>query len=328
MKRHIAILLTLAMALATAPLQAGEVVSAETLLHDAARNRDVPIKAYFPSGGGPYPLVIFSHGYGGSREGYRYLAESWAAAGYVVILPTHLGSDTTVLKHKGLRELRDPSNATDLFKQVSLRPGDVSFVIDSLDALHKAVPALAGKMDPGRIGVAGHSMGAGTSMYLAGGVMVRSDGGRQTFADPRVRAFIAISPQGPGEEGFTKDSWNDIHAPFMAMVGSADKGVNGEPADWRLGVYEHLPPGDKYSVLVPGANHMSFADHIRGVAGLLATRGQTLDVDTLHAEVERLTLLFWDAYLKSDGAAHQQLLKGVSYQPACTAATCPVVQSK
>ena len=43
--------------------------------HDVARNRDVPAKIYFPTeGAGPFPVIIFSHGLGGTREGYEYLA--------------------------------------------------------------------------------------------------------------------------------------------------------------------------------------------------------------------------------------------------------------
>src|SRR6266487_2307473 len=43
--------------------------------HDAARNRDVPAKIYFPAASaGPFAVIIFSHGLGGTREGYEYLA--------------------------------------------------------------------------------------------------------------------------------------------------------------------------------------------------------------------------------------------------------------
>src|SRR3954466_11902689 len=54
--------------------------------HDTARDRDVPAKIYFPTaGGGPFPVIIFSHGLGGTREGYEYLARQWAANGYVCV---------------------------------------------------------------------------------------------------------------------------------------------------------------------------------------------------------------------------------------------------
>jgi len=319
----------LAAALFAAASQAdAPVATAEYTLHDAARDRDIPIKVYFPAAGGPYPLILFSHGYGGTREGYVYLAQSWAAAGYVVILPTHPGSDIQALHRHGVRELKNPADAADLFAQVSARPRDLSFILDSLAKLQQVLPALAGKIDPTHVGAAGHSMGAGTTMYLAGAVMTSANGSHQTFADPRIQAFVALSPQGPGEEGFTADSWSGIHAPFMAVVGSSDEGVKGEPAEWRLSVYRHLPPGDKYSVWVPGANHMSFADKLGHIASLFSTRGQSIDIDTLHGEVQTFSLLFWNGYLKGDAAARRELAHGVSYQSACAPDLCPVIDTK
>src|SRR5580698_6059441 len=71
-------------------------------LRDAARNRTVPLTVYYPVGQGhwPFPIIIFSHGAGGSKDGYRYLGSYWAAHGYVVIHPTHFGSDRSLLKKR------------------------------------------------------------------------------------------------------------------------------------------------------------------------------------------------------------------------------------
>ena len=43
------------------------------------------------------PVVLFSHGLGGSREGYGYLGSYWAAHGYVAVHLQHIGSDETML---------------------------------------------------------------------------------------------------------------------------------------------------------------------------------------------------------------------------------------
>ena len=67
--------------------------------HDSARDRHVPAKIYFPKeGAGPFPVVIFSHGLGGSREGYEYLGRHWAGCGYVSVHLQHIGSDDSVWK--------------------------------------------------------------------------------------------------------------------------------------------------------------------------------------------------------------------------------------
>src|ERR1700744_4715141 len=61
---------------------------------DARRQRAVPVKIYYPrTGAGPFPVIIFSHGLGGSREGYEYLGQYWAAHGYVSVHVQHPGSD-------------------------------------------------------------------------------------------------------------------------------------------------------------------------------------------------------------------------------------------
>ena len=65
-------------------------LTAELNLHDSPRNRDIPVKIYYPGHvAGSLPVIIFSHGYGGSDQGYEYLGRGWADAGYIVILPTH-----------------------------------------------------------------------------------------------------------------------------------------------------------------------------------------------------------------------------------------------
>src|SRR6185312_3358699 len=111
----------------------------EQTWHDTARNRDVPVKIYFPKSAnadtpGKFPLIIFSHGLGGSRDGYAYLGEHWASCGYIVVHPQHHGSDKEVTRGfrplKALREAAaNPTNAIN-------RPLDISFVIDRLTALN------------------------------------------------------------------------------------------------------------------------------------------------------------------------------------------------
>src|SRR5450432_2590905 len=62
--------------------------------NDSARNRAVPVKIYFPTdGSGPFPVIIFSHGLGGTRETYEYLGRQWAANGYVSVHLQHIGTD-------------------------------------------------------------------------------------------------------------------------------------------------------------------------------------------------------------------------------------------
>jgi predicted dienelactone hydrolase len=71
-------------------------------LHDAARHRDIPLRVYLPGQSRPAPLILFSHGLGGSRAGSKFLGEHWAARGYVAVFLQHPGSDDSVWKEEPL----------------------------------------------------------------------------------------------------------------------------------------------------------------------------------------------------------------------------------
>ena len=106
--------------------------------HDKKRDRDVPVKIYYPKDvKGPVPLIIFSHGLGGSRDGYSYLGNEWASHGYVSAHVQHLGSDTAALKTAmtgGLQEALKPYAASN-------RIVDIYYAIGALDHMNG---------DPGR----------------------------------------------------------------------------------------------------------------------------------------------------------------------------------
>ena len=67
-------------------------------LTDDARKREVPLRVYLPTATDPAPVVLFSHGLGGSRENGGYLGKHWSARGYVVVFLQHAGSDESVWK--------------------------------------------------------------------------------------------------------------------------------------------------------------------------------------------------------------------------------------
>jgi serine/threonine protein kinase/pimeloyl-ACP methyl ester carboxylesterase len=263
---------------AATPLPPSSSRTATLTLHDSARNREIPLKVYYPAQiSGSLPLIIFSHGYGGSREGYEYLGRGWADAGYIVIFPTHLGSDTEALAQMGLRGASDPATAFEMQRQ---RAADVHFVLSSLKLIDQQVRDIHGKIDKQEIGVAGHSMGAGTALLVAGATASAANGAAQSFRDKHVRAVIAMSPQGPGEEGFSDHSWDSVAVPALTMSGSKDRGIGGQPAEWRMLPFQHMPAGGKYQVLVNGADHLTFA-----VGG------------RFRACILQETIAFWGAYL-------------------------------
>lgn len=270
------------------------VATAEATWRDAARKRDVPIRLYAPladSAPGRLPAVVISHGLGGSRRGYAYIARHLAGHGYVCVVPTHVGADTEILlggAADGMRRaVTDPNNRI-------LRPQDVSFVIDRLTAADQDQPLVKGRVDGDRIGVAGHSFGAYTALAVAGQTTDLPGQDARSFRDARVKASLAMSPQAPGVFGLTRRSWTDIHIPVMLMTGTLDMGMAGMTPAQRRFAFDHMPPGDKYFLLIEGARHMAFSDNLVSPAGLLTP----IQRDSRHhAWILQCATAFFDAYL-------------------------------
>ena len=134
--------------------------SRELKVHDAARNRDIPVRIYLPANEKPEPVVLFSHGLGGSRAGSGFLGEHWAARGYVAVFVQHPGSDDAVWKEAAPGERMAALREAASLENFWLRVKDVAAVIDQLEAWNKTGP-LAGRMDLTKIGMSGHSFRRG-----------------------------------------------------------------------------------------------------------------------------------------------------------------------
>ena len=57
----------------------------DLMVKDESRQREIPIRVYLPDGKEPAPIILISHGLGGSRRAYGYAAKHWAARGYAVV---------------------------------------------------------------------------------------------------------------------------------------------------------------------------------------------------------------------------------------------------
>jgi predicted dienelactone hydrolase len=289
-------------------------------LQDASRNRAIPLTVYYPVGQGrwPFPIIVFSHGAGGSKDGYGYLGSYWAAHGYVVIQPTHLGSDASMLKkHRPFYNLRAIKKMTRTRANYTNRPMDISFILDHLPDIEAMDPKLTGLFDVKRVGVAGHSFGAYTTLAVAGAVVSLPGEKPQLFNDPRPLAFIALSPQGDETGVFEGNAWAGIQRPFLVMSGTKDKGLSGQPSDWRLESYDGMPSGaNKNEIVIDGAGHMNFAG--------VGFDGKVKD-PLMNQYIQQATLTFWDAYLKADPMALQDVQNG--YFPKLPGVTASI-QSK
>jgi predicted dienelactone hydrolase len=266
----------------------------DLVLTDAKRKKDLKISVYFPKGKGPFPVVIFSHGFGGTKDGYAYLSRFLAGHGYVSIHPNHADAGAPLqVRGGGGEDVRKQLTNPKVWEG---RVGDVSFLIDSFPALERKLPALKGELDAARIGVAGHSFGAFTSMLIGGTTVDVPNGTKgKSFADTRVKAILPISPQGTSHMGLKKGSWDKLKLPMLVVTGTRDRGLGGEPASWREEPFRYSPAGDKYLLIIDGANHFSF------VGGRFDAQEKTIPF------VKVAAVAFWDAYLKGDREAKAYL---------------------
>ena len=284
-------------------------------VHWTDRDRHLPLRVYYPETGGPWPVIAFSHGAGGSRLGYQVLGGFLAGHGYVLIHPTHPGSDTSMLDLT--KPLTGPENMAVIagmaanMDNLTSRPRDLSLVIDNLPGIAQTIPELADRMDRNQVGVAGHSFGAYTALAVAGAY-------RATFEkmfglrvdDPRVSAVVAMSPPGGrGGDAALRHTFSTASGPVMTMTGSLDADVFGKhPAAWRLQAFSHMPPGDKYSLWIQGAHHFTFNDPPPPDSKVLSRDRRP---DPEHERwVKTFTLAFFDAYLKKKPEAITFLKQG------------------
>ena len=263
---------------------------------DRRRDRAVPAKIYFPRGGpGPLPLIVFSHGTGGSRAGYAFLGEHWASHGYASLHVQHLGSDQAVWQRQPepMKRMKaaamNPENAAN-------RPADVSFAIDEAERLQAGDSPLAGRLDLARIGLAGHSFGAHTAMAVAGQLLLGPEGQELSLGDSRVKAAIAMSPQAPRRIELADRLYSPIKIPCFHMTGTHDESPLGlTSVAHRRVAFDHIRGGDQYLLIFADGDHMVFADR-RG-------RSHAERDALLHRLIQAASTAFWDAYLKNDAEA-------------------------
>ena len=270
---------------------------------DAGRDRVVPVKIYAPEGNGLFPVLLFSHGLGGSRDAGGEWAEHWASHGYLVLALQHPGSDASLWRGAATpadaaRGMRSGMTA----EQYVVRVEDVRFVIDELARRRDARDPIAAKADLRRIGMSGHSFGAQTTQAIAGERFPVP----AKLAEPRVRAAIAFSPSARGAETALGERFGGIAMPFFSITGTRDGDVAGTGAtpDNRTLPFRYMQPPDKYLLVLAGADHMVF----NGQPGL--RRAPSAAEAAQGGAVKAATIAFWDAYLKDDARAKTWLANG------------------
>ena len=270
---------------------------------DASRGRLVPVRLYLPTdppGAQPHPLVVFSHGIGGSRRGYCYLGRHWASQGYASLHLQHVGSDRAVWMGNPLA-LPGRLQAAAQESEATARVRDLSFALDQLLA-----GPLAARIDAARIVAAGHSYGANTTL-LAAGAEVERDGHPLNLRDARIKAAIVISAPPFYGETSPQKVLAGIRVPSLHITATEDIiRVPGyySPATDRVAVFEATGGPAKALAVFEGGSHSIFTDRA-GTGGALLN-------PQVKAATQALSTAFLGSVFGGDSAALRQTVQRFS----------------
>lgn len=258
---------------------------------------------------GKYPLVVFSHGFGGHRRQSTFLCTHLASRGYVVAAPDHTGNTIAemiqwMMTVQSGGELPDLAGLLDSF--IADRPTDIRFTIDGV--LADSIGGVASLVDPERIGMSGHSFGGWTTLMVAG-------------RDPRVRAALPLAPAG-GETPLPSDPLRNAldfdwgrEVPTLFLVADNDTLL---PLPGMHELLGRTPSKSKKMVILENADHMHFCDRIEEVhemfrlmpppifdqvAGNIRPISELCPAEHAYQFVRGLGLAHMDAHLKGDESA-------------------------
>ena len=299
--------------------------------------------------GAPYPLVIISHGLGGSRFSYFQLAEHLASYGFIVIGIEHVGTAVHELVIN-VANVGDPGNIVSLY----YRPSDVARTIAYADTLTTDDGPLAGLIDTELVAIWGHSTG-GTTVFQAGGAQIDfpallawCDGKElDPFADEscqfvgheanlaalygveasnaglfrplwddRVDALVAAAPGGE-LHAFGDAGIGVVGVPTMIMYGSSDPFVS--PEYNALWAYHTIASADRALVTFENGGHLMFGNCPGGWKDFCGY-DPVWDVDRVHDLINHFTTAFLLATLEGDTDAAAALspdavsFPGIEYQ--------------
>jgi predicted dienelactone hydrolase len=267
------------------------------------------------------PLVVLSHGSGGSAVQLAWLGTALARVGFIAVAVDHPGNNS-----------REPYTSEG-FALWWERATDLSEVIDGVLADAEFGP----HVDTSRIAAAGFSIGGYTVIALAGAATdisvlydqcrqhpetalchgpemkdfgspdqmlqtVRKSSGESlarsadSFRDPRVKAVFAIAPFG---QAFTQDSLHAIRIPVGLVVGNADPFVPArDNADW---IRSNIR-GAQETILPGGVAHYTFLDTCTAAGrtefGVYCADALGVDRDAIHAQVAAMAVTFFNRAMR------------------------------
>jgi predicted dienelactone hydrolase len=268
---------------------------ADTVWYDSARNRAIPVRITFPNTTEKSPVILFSHGIGGSIDCCSYLAKEWSRNGFVCVFIQHPGSDENIWKGK----IRILSEFKESFKHnwsSRTRAEDLRFALDCLGEIAATNKPFAERVDLTRVGVGGYDLGALAAMLVAG--QVPPDGG-ESLKDNRVKAVLAMSPPVRWTNMTFEEIYQPVHSPTLFITGTKDDGIIGPTKAEHRRIPFDAMHGNRYLITLKDGDHRIYGGRI---FTLLARNDEKFQ-----AAIVRSSTVFWYASLKHNTDAVQAM---------------------
>jgi predicted dienelactone hydrolase len=222
-----------------------------------------------------FPLVVISHGLGGSSSSYTYLAEYLASGGIAAVAVEHAGSNDQQL----YALLTGQSDAVVQDEEFLRRPQEISLTLNTLTRLTNTSSPLEGQLNLNRVGVVGQSFGGYTALALAGATfdmaglrqvcppstlsfnpslllqcqVVRLGDPGTRLSDRRVRSILVMNPVGSALFGPT--GYGRIAVPTFVVAGTADTIAPAFPE--QIVPFTWLTTPNRHLLLINQGTHFS-----------------------------------------------------------------------
>ncbi|MEM9162667.1 MAG: alpha/beta hydrolase [Cyanobacteria bacterium P01_F01_bin.4] len=285
----------------------------------------LPTDLYLPIGQN-VPLVVISHGVGSNRDTLAYVAEHLASHGFAVAVVEHPGSSEAQLSDLLSGQAREAVEPTEMVS----RPTDIQALLDNLEAIAQRDPVLLNRIDFQRVGVLGQSLGAYTTLALAGATINLDDLEEScppqvaqlnlslllqclvptlpqplpTLQDQRVQAAIAINPFSSAV--FGPEGMANIKIPTMLISASADT-VTPALAE-QIRPFTWLTSAERYLMMMEGGTHFSTIFDPQVVEAVpVPERAIGPNPELAQRYVKAISLAFFKTHLAEEEAYRQYL---------------------
>ncbi len=269
----------------------------ESILHELRCTQVFKSKDATPATG-PFPVILFEHGFGVTAGSYQRIILELVSHGYVVIAPGHPNIATTVIFEDGTKAFLKAGRDALMFETAFL---DTQFILRQIDSIASTTPS----MDLTKIGMIGHSLGGATTVkttrlnpHILAGISLDAPISHDTYdydGDERTVSKL--------ESDIKLDYGSDFEKPFLHIF--ADKPMC-DPSSVHL-------KNNNFKAVIKGTEHNSFADHgiLKGKISVLKEKGWHLgagnaDASSYQTEMIQLIQSFFDKFLKD---AHVDLMQ-------------------